>query len=174
VKRVIILSLFLILGVSINAQNNNIKVAVVDADLILQQLPEAIKANSDLKSLENKYKSELDSLTQVFAKEVDNFQKEFQNKPNDPKVKEKQAQLAAKQKSLEDLQAKRREDLKNKQDELYKPIYEKLYDSIEALAKEEGISYVLNKKSHQDPFVLFADVQFDYTYKVLDRIRKGN
>jgi len=173
VKRLIVLSLFIVLGTSVFAQNTSLKVGIVDADLILQQLPEAIKANGDLKALEAKYKAELDSVTQAFAKEVENFQKEFQNKPNDPKVKEKQGQLAAKQKGIEDLQAKRREDLLNKQDQLLKPIYEKLYDSIEALAKEEGINYMLNKKSTQDPFVLYADVQFDYTYKVLDKIRKA-
>jgi len=87
VKRLIVLSLFLILGTSIYAQNTALKVGIVDADLILQQLPEAIKANGDLKALENKYKNELDSVGQAFSKEVEAFQKEFQNKPNDPKAR---------------------------------------------------------------------------------------
>ncbi|MBN8546368.1 MAG: OmpH family outer membrane protein [Ignavibacteria bacterium] len=172
-KKLIVLSLFLILGASVYAQNTTLKVAIVDADLILQQLPEAIKANGDLKALESKFKAELDSIGQAFGKEVEAFQKEFQNKPNDPKAKEKQIQLANKQKSIEDLQAKRREDLLVKQDELLKPIYEKLYDNIAITAKEEGMHYVLNKKSGQDPIVLYADVQFDLTYKVLDKIRKS-
>lgn len=173
VKRLIVLSLFLILGTSIYAQNTALKVGIVDADLILQQLPEAIKANGDLKALENKYKNELDSVGQAFSKEVEAFQKEFQNKPNDPKAREKQLVLAEKQKKIEDLQTKRREELLNKQDELFKPIYEKLYDNISIAAKEEGMHYILNKKSGQDPIILYADVQFDLTYKVLDKIRKA-
>jgi outer membrane protein len=172
VKRLIVLSLFLVLGTSVFAQNTALKVGTVDADLILQQLPEAIKANGDLKALETKFKNELDSLGQAFSKEVEDFQKEFQNKPNDPKLKDRQRQLAEKQKKIEDLQAKRREDLLAKQDEMLKPIYEKLYDNVATIAKEDGINYILNKKSGQDPIILYADVQYDLTYKVLDKIRK--
>jgi len=59
-----------------------------------------------------------------------------------------------------------------KQEQLLNPIKERILKTIEQIAKEEGYAFVLDKNA--DFVVLFADDDYDLTYKVLDRMRKKN
>jgi len=57
-----------------------------------------------------------------------------------------------------------------KNEELFAPIKEKIFAAIEAIAKEEGMKYVLDRST--EAIVIYADSEFDITYKVLDRLNR--
>ena len=52
------------------------------------------------------------------------------------------------------------------------PIRDKILKAIEAVAKEEGFSFVFDKAN--DILLLYADSKYDLTYKVLDRLKRGS
>ncbi|HQJ45692.1 MAG TPA: OmpH family outer membrane protein, partial [Ignavibacteriaceae bacterium] len=58
------------------------------------------------------------------------------------------------------------------QEELFAPIKVKIYAAIEKVAKEENMQFVFDKSG--DIILLYADSAFDITFKVLDRLRRGN
>jgi outer membrane protein len=59
-----------------------------------------------------------------------------------------------------------------KQEELFAPIKTKIYAAIEKVSKEENMQFVFDKSG--DIILLYADASFDITYKVLDRLKRGN
>jgi outer membrane protein len=58
-----------------------------------------------------------------------------------------------------------------KQEEFLNPIKEKIFDAIDKVAKEEGMNFVFDKAG--DVVLLYADQEFDITYKVLDKLKRG-
>lgn len=63
-------------------------------------------------------------------------------------------------------------EIYKKQEELFSPIKAKIYAAIEKVAKEESMQFVFDKSG--DIILLYADSAFDITFKVLDRLRRGN
>jgi outer membrane protein len=57
-----------------------------------------------------------------------------------------------------------------KNEELFAPIKEKVFTAIEAIAKEQGMVYVLDRST--EAVVVYADSEFDLTFKVLDKLNK--
>ncbi len=175
-KRTALLSIILIFSVVVSAQTNppasaGTKVGYVNLDKILQEFPEAIQADGQLKALEKTYKSELDSLVADLQEQVAQFQKQQGNMPEKQKT-DLQVKLVNQNKYIEDLQAQRRDELLKKQSDLFKPIKEKVYAMVDVIAKEEGMNMVLDRSS--DALVVYADANLDITYEVLIRLKKGN
>ena len=63
---------------------------------------------------------------------------------------------------------KAQNELIQKQQELLKPLIEKMSKTIEVVAKELKINFVLNKT---DDVLLYGDKEFDITFKVLDKLK---
>lgn len=58
-----------------------------------------------------------------------------------------------------------------KQAELLDPVKNKIFTAIEEVAKSENIKFVFDKTG--EIILLYADSEFDITYKVLDRLKRG-
>ena len=63
-------------------------------------------------------------------------------------------------------------EIYKKQEELFAPIKTKIYAAIEKVAKEEAMQFIFDKSG--DIILLYADSAFDITFKVLDRLKRGN
>ena len=61
---------------------------------------------------------------------------------------------------------------KLKQDEIFTPVKNKIYAAIQQVAKDEAMQFVFDKSG--DIILLYADSSFDITFKVLDRLKRGN
>ncbi|MDP4116810.1 MAG: OmpH family outer membrane protein, partial [Bacteroidota bacterium] len=57
-----------------------------------------------------------------------------------------------------------------KQEELLKPIRNKIAEAIKLVSKDEGVQFVFDKSG--DLVLPYADPAFDLTYKVLDKLTK--
>lgn len=62
-------------------------------------------------------------------------------------------------------------ELYRKQEEFLGPIKERVFDAIDKVAKEESMNFVFDKAG--DVVLLYADEEYDITYKVLDRLKRG-
>ena len=149
------------------------RMSFVDSEKIINDLPEAQVAQKELEVILKQWQDELQKMSDDLQKGVAEYQK-----------KEAVLSAAAKelqQKELADLQQRAREyqaqkfgqngEAQQLRDKKLAPIREKILKSIEAVAKEEGFSFVFDKAN--DILLLYADAKFDLTYKVLDRLKRG-
>lgn len=151
------------------------KIAYVNSETILRELPEAQQAQKELEATLKGWQDELEKMGKDLQEGLDDYQKK--QALMDPTAK------AAKEKSLQDLQQKAREYQYQKFDtregeavklreKKLSPIQEKVLKAIEAVAKEDGFQFVFDKISNASN-VLYADAKFDLTYKVIDRLKRG-
>ena len=171
-KRIILLLVFIFAG-SLSAQTAQ-KIGYVDSEVILNQYPEAIKAQSDLDALASKWSKTIDSLTADLQNAYNDFQKQSTNMTQE-KQREVGQELVRKEQLIREFQQEKfgaqNGELYRRQEELLKPVKEKIFAAIEQVSKEEGIQFVFDKAG--DVVLLYADATFDITFKVLDKLKRG-
>ena len=156
------------------ATNSALKIGYVDSEVILAQYPEAIKAKSDLDGLVAKWKKDVDSMTTDLQKSYTDYQKQAQTMKKEELQKVQQT-LAQKDQALQQYKDQKfsqpNGEYFQRQDQVMKPVKEKIFKAIDEISKEEGMQFVFDKAG--DVVLLHADPQFDITYKVLDRLKRG-
>jgi outer membrane protein len=171
VKKLIFFTLFILCGTSAFAQTTQ-KIGYVDTQIILAQLPEAIKAQSDLDALVSQWTKARDSMTTALQTAYSDYQKQ-QTTMTPEKQREAQQALVQQQQKIQDFEqakfAQQTGEIYKKQEELLNPVRQKIYTAIEKVAGEEGLQFIFDKAG--DVLLLFADPTFDMTYKVLDKLK---
>ncbi len=166
-----ITSAFLLLSVVSFGQA---KIGYVDSQLILQQLPAAIKAQGDLDALTNKWSAHIDSLTKELQDEYANYQKNAK-KYSKSKLASEQKKLVAKQKVIDDYKKAKfgqpNGEIYKKNDEIFGPVKNQIYLAIQKVAKAEKMQFIFDKAGNA--VLLYGDPKYDVTYKVLDKIKTG-
>jgi len=172
VKRYFIF-LILISAVTVFAQTPQ-KTGYVDSQIILTQLPEAIKAQSDLDALTSKWSTQLDSMQTALQQQYADVQKQLATMTEDQKQL-KQKELIEKEQLIYKFRdqkfGQQNGEIYQKQETIFAPVKEKIYAAIEKVAKEEGMQFVFDKSG--DILLLYADEAFDITFKVLDSLKRG-
>ena len=173
-KKYLLLITALLLGTTI-IQAQTQKIGYVDSQVILNQLPAAIKAQGDLDALTNKWTAHLDTLTADYQKALADYQKN-QNTMTDEKKLAAQQKLVQQEQDImnfrKDKFAQGTGEIYKKQDEIFGPVKDKIYKAIQKVAKKEGMKFVFDKAG--DVVLLYADAEYDLTYKVLDLLKTGN
>jgi outer membrane protein len=176
VKRYFLIFALFIFAASTFAQTSTgVKLGFVDSEIILKQLPEAIKAQGDLDALIQKWNVQLDSMSQAFQEGVANYQKQSATM-KDAQKKETEQKLVTQRQMVEEFQkskfAQGTGEVYQKQEVFLKPVKEKVLKTIETVAKEEGMQFVFDK-TEQAAILLYADSAYEITYKVLDKLKRG-
>ena len=176
VKRYFLIFALFIFAASTFAQTPaTIKLGFVDSEIILKQLPEAIKAQGDLDAIIQKWNAQLDSMGQSFQEAYANYQKQAATMKEAQK-NDIQQKLVAQQQMVEEFRRSKfatgTGEVYQKQEELLKPVKEKVLKTIETVAKEEGMQFVFDK-TEQAAILLYADSAYEITYKVLDKLKRG-
>lgn len=150
------------------------KIGYVDSQIILTQLPEAIKAQGDLDAIANKWTAQLDSMTQALQQEYGDYQKQANTMPEDKKATLQQTLIQKEQTITEFRRQKFQQqtgELYKRQEEIFNPIKEKIYKAIQDVAKTQGMQFIFDKSG--DIILLYADPAFDMTYQVMDKLKRG-
>jgi len=165
---------FLVLGFTSFAQSQ-LKIGYVDSEVIMTQFSESIKAQGDLEAYANKLTVKRDSMQLKLQQDYADYQKQMQNMREDKK-KETETKLIEMEQELRDFIqlnfGQGTGEIYKKQQELMKPIQEKIFAAIEKVAKSEGLQFVFDKSG--DIVLLYADPAYDVTFKVLDGLKRGN
>lgn len=155
------------------AQQPQVKIGVVDSEIILSQLPDYKKAQDQLNEIVKKWQSDLDSLSMEYQERIENYRKQEALMSDEVKLKEQQEIMKLEQEIYNFRQRKfgQQGEFAQKQEELLSPIKQNIIKAIEKVAKEEKVTLVLDKAG--DVVVLYADPSYDLTFKVLDQLRRG-
>ena len=173
-KKVVILLSIVFLSATVFAQEMSIKIGYVDSQVILNQYPPAVKAQSDLDAMVQKWYQQIDSMNVELNQEVQEYQQQAATMTEDARAAREQ-ELVKKQQATEQFrQAKFNQqngELYRKQEEFLGPIKEKVFDAIDKVAQVEGMKFVFDKAG--DVVLLYASEEYDITYKVLDQLKRG-
>lgn len=169
-KSILLLAVMFLLGITtINAQQNQ-RIAYVDSDYILENIPEYSDAQEEINQLSKKWEKEI---TDLF-KEAQEMDREYQSESvllsEDQKRKKKEA-ITAKRQEAENLRMQYygpEGELYTKRAELIQPIQEKVYNAINQLAQLKNYAFVFDKASGTT--MLYCNEKNDISDDVLDEI----
>lgn len=148
------------------------KIAYINSQTIMEQLPEAQDAQKQLDALTLEWQNELNRMAAEIQRKVDEYDKR--------KLIMTDKRRAEVEKELQDLDKKLVEyrnqkfgtngELFTKQNELMKPIQEKIFKAVKDVADAEGYDYVVDRSS--STLLLYANSKHDLTQKVLEKIQQ--
>ena len=147
------------------------RIAHVDSEAILEQLPEFRSAQQEVERLATQYQSEVDAL----MREADELAQEFAAREllyTDQERQAKQAEIAAKKQEANNQRSRyfgpAQGELVRQQQQALRPIQERVLAAIETVAEEDGYDYVLDRAG--EIVFLYAKSQHDLTERVLDEL----
>ena len=170
-KACLITVFFLIFGLNfVNAQ----RFGYIDTDFILNKMPDYKKAQE-----------EIDQLAEAWAKEVDDMNKEIKSLYSALQAEQvlltqemKAERTAAIEKKEEEMKEYQKKVfgfgglLFLKQQELVKPVQDKVWDAVDKVAKQNNLAIVFDKAG--ELVMIYTDPRFDYTDFVLDELGLGD
>lgn len=181
-KSKLIIAVLFILTVC-GASYSQVKMAFVDSEVIINQLPEAQQVKKTIEDIGKLYmdtvtvrENEIKSKSEALKTKYEDAQKQVEaGKLNADQIKALESEMGTLQNELQMLDQGLAEykqgiqqTLLQKQSELFKPIKEKITQKIELVAKELKYNFVLDKA---DGTVLYGDKELDITFKVLDKLK---
>lgn len=147
------------------------KIGWISSQAVMEKLPEAQEAQRQLDALVAEWQGELTKMQNEWQRKFDDYDKK--------KLILTDERRAAAEKELMDLDRKIADfrtrkfgqsgELFVKQNELMKPVQDKIFKAIQDVATEDGYDYVLDKSG--DILLVYTNEKFDLTQKVLERLK---
>lgn len=148
-----------------------LKVGYVDSDTILDNLPDAKDAQQKLDALIQEWQAELKKMEADVKIKKDDFEKR-KLIMTEQTSKEAEEEIGKLEKEITDYRDKKfgaNGEVFQKQDELMKPIQNKIFNTIQEIAVEEELDFVFDRSG--DILFLYAKEDYDLTAKVLERLK---
>lgn len=145
------------------------KIGHADWDYVFSRMPEYKVVESELRAFE----TQLQNQFKVKAQEIDTRYKEYVALPSEtpePIKRSKESALAYLQENFQKFQQDAQVSLKKKEADLMKPVFEKVGKAIEAVAIENGFSYIMNPQMLGGDVLLFADEKYNISNLVLKKL----
>ncbi len=160
----------LVFTTALFAQQSVQKIGYVNSETIIKELPEAKDSQAKLESILKGWQDEIEKKGAALQAKYEEYQKQS-NMLNESSKQAKQKELVDEEQKLNQYRQEKQQELKVQQEKIMKPIQEKVFKAIATIAKEQKLAFVLDRATEVP--VLYADPQYDYTYKVLDMLKRG-
>lgn len=162
---------FLIFGLTfVNAQ----RFGYIDTDYVLSKMPEHKKAQDEINQLSQGWEKEIQEMSRniegmygALQAEQVLLTEEMRKERND-EIQKKEAELKEYQKKVFGFGGL----FFLKKQELLKPVMDKVWDSVEKVAKQNNLAIVFDKASQL--VMIYTDPRYDYTDFVLDELGLGD
>ena len=168
-KKIGLVLSFLLLAVITNYAQP--KIGYVDSDTIMKQLPEAQDTQKKLDAQIKEWQEELSKLEKDWKDKYDDYEKR--------KLilsEQKRVEIEKELVQMEDATSKFRQEkfgvrgeLFQKQEELMKPIQNRIFTAIQEVAKDEDYDFIFDRSG--DIIFLYAKEQYDVTNLVLEKLK---
>jgi outer membrane protein len=143
------------------------KFAYVDSEYILANLPEYTQAKYQLDQVAKKWQKEIEDKMSELDKDIKAYEAEKVLLTEDMRIK-REKEIEDKRQAVLDLQKKRfgkEGDLFKKQQELIKPIQDKVYDAIKEVSENKSYGIVFDKAGATT--IMYAGAKFDISDLVI-------
>lgn len=183
-KKIIFIAIVLFIAAGFTNQYAQIKIAFVDSDVIIKQLPEAKTVQAKMEELQKQYLDTIGARENEIKTKADDFKTKYEDaqkqvesgKLTGDQGKAVESQLAEMQNEIQkldqDLAAYKQEiqqTLVTTQTALFKPVKDKITAVIGDVAKELKYNMVLDKASDA---LIYGDKDIDITFKVMEKLNK--
>ena len=148
------------------------KIGYINSEAIMQQLPEAQDAQKQLDAISTDWQTELTKMQTDLQHRFEDYDKK--------KLVMSDKRRAEIEKELQDLERKMVDyrtakfgangELFSKQNELMKPVQDKLFKAVKDIADEGGYDYVFDKSS--TTLLVYSNEKNDLTSKVLAKLQQ--
>ena len=165
----VFLFLFFLSGSQLKAQKAQ-RIAYIDMEYILENVPEYLEAQNTLNSKVTKWRSSLDKLSRFIEKLKTDLVNERAILTNNL-ILEKEDEILLKQEELrrlESLYFVPNGDMFLLRKQLVKPIQDQVFNSIEGIVKKKKYDFVFDKSS--DLVMLYSNKKYDISELILNEI----
>ncbi|HEX2961976.1 MAG: OmpH family outer membrane protein [Bacteroidota bacterium] len=148
-----------------------LKIGYVDSDTIMDKLPDAQDAQQKLDALIKDWQTELNKLEKDWKDKYDDYEKRKLIMSDQTRA-ETEAELVKLEEKMNDYRQKKfgtNGELFQKQDEVMKPIQNRVFDAIKKVAEEQDLDFVFDRSG--DVLFLYAKEKYDITNLVLQKLK---
>ncbi|MEJ6791933.1 MAG: OmpH family outer membrane protein [Lacinutrix sp.] len=142
------------------------KVGTVNINVIVTKLPEIDQVKAGINDYEKKLQNDLKLKLNNYEKEVTEANKNFATMTEDAK-KKKQQDIFDLESDIEKFRQNAAQLVQLKQEELMRPLYKKVGDAVNVVAKEDKYTQVFTLDGNE---LAFVDPQYDITLKVAKKL----
>jgi len=165
----LILTLAVLFGITalVSAQQ---KIGYVDSEFILKQVPEYATVQQNLDRLASEWQTEISRL----QRDIDEAFQEYQNREllyTAQERQQRQDEIIRKEEEVEQFRIRHfgpEGELFKRQEQMMRPIQERMLEAVEEAATSSGYDFVLDKSS-STVFLFFRD-QYDLSIDVLEEM----
>lgn len=147
------------------------RIGHINSEAIMQALPEAVDAQRSLDQMVTQWEGDLQKMQDDWKRKFDEYDKKKLILTDQARA-EQERQLRDLDQSIVDFRNRKfgqNGELFQKQNEVMKPVQNKLFQVLEEVAKEDGFDYVFDKSG--EILLLYANEKNDLTQKVLQRMQ---
>lgn len=165
-----LLGFFLFILIPLSTLFTQVKIGYVDSETIMKQLPEAQEAQRKVETLIQQWQTELQKMKDEWKSKYDEYERRKLILTDEARA-QMERELSELDRKIADFQMQKfgpDGELYRKQDELVKPIQDKIFNAIKEVAVEEGFDFVFDKSG--EILLLYANEKYDLTPKVLNKL----
>jgi outer membrane protein len=170
-NRVVVVAAMLIVGVFVvQAQ---VRVGHISSEAIMKELPDAQDAQRQIDALVVEWQNELTRMQQEWQRMFEEYDKR--------KLIMTEQRRSEAERELQDLDRKivdyrnqkfgQNGELFTKQNDLMKPVQDRVFKAIQEVAEEEEYDYVFDKSG--EILLMYSNEKLDLTAKVLAKLQRG-
>lgn len=157
IKNILILAVALFCAVSVNAQ----KFGYINSAELFQEIPEVKEAQANLETYQSQLQKKGQAMMTAYQTEYQALGQKQQQGELSPKALEVEAQkLKNKEVEIAKFQQESEQKIMQKNDTLFKPIRDKIQAAIDAIAAENGYTYIFD---YSAGVLIYADDSTDVT-----------
>lgn len=172
-KFLVTLTAFLFAGIAAFAQqapSKPVKIGFVSVNYILQQMPESQQIQAELQEYEQQLSNRLRSQYEQFQQQAQTYSQSRGTMTEEARQK-RESELQEMQAALQQSQMGAQQMIQQKESDLLAPAYDKIQNSIDEVAKENGFTHILNSEVGGIPTLLYlAEESDDISMMVLQKM----
>lgn len=162
-KYILIAISFFIAAINLQAQS---KVGTVNVNTVLSKLPELIQVQQQIKDYNQELGKTLEEKVTTYQAKIDAYKK-GEAAFSDVMKKTKQQEIVGLENDINKFRENGTKLVQIRQDKLMRPLYKKISETIEAVAKEQKYTQVLTTDGNE---FAYADANFDLTKTVMQKL----
>lgn len=166
-KKIILFSIYCLLwSLTGNAQ----RIALIDMEYILENIPAYQKANYELEQLSQQYQKAIEAK----AKEAEFLYNAYQKSANTMSVtqrSQKEEAIVAKEKETMELRQKyfgNEGEMRKKEEALIMPIQNQIYETVKEISMQKGYDIVIDRASANS--MIYASPKIDISNEILRKL----
>jgi outer membrane protein len=146
------------------------KIGYIDSKVILENFQDARDAQANLDNLVTKWKSELQILADSLLMMKDDFEKKKLILTENVR-KQKETEISGLEKRISDFRQEKfgeNGEYFRKQNELMKPVQDRIFKAIQDVAREGGYDFVIDRSTQL--LLVYMNDKYDLTQKVIRKL----